>query len=101
MTPTSAAFRWQVDRIERVSYSRRPLSIGETGIGDPHFGLAHRRGDKQLPSPRMLPIPVPTDAKQVPSTCRTCNFTSTPTLAGLRTLADQAERKRKTVVYWP
>lgn len=99
LTPTSAAFRWQVDRIDHVPWVRRPLAIGVSGIGDKRAGLAG--DDGTLPSPRMLPVPVPVDAYRTSFTCRRCGNPSTAKLRELRAWGDRAEAAGETVVRWP
>jgi hypothetical protein len=82
LTPTSAAFRWQVDRIDHVPWVRRPFTLGVSGLGDKRAGLAGDDGTP--PSPRMLPVPVPVDAYRTSFTCRRCRNPSTAKLRELR-----------------
>jgi hypothetical protein len=99
MTPTATAFRWQVDRIERVPWKREPWAVGRSGVGNIRFGIAN--DDGILPSPRMLPVPVPVDAYRTSFTCRGCGNPSTAKLRELRSRGDHAEAAGETVVRWP
>jgi hypothetical protein len=97
MTPTSAAFRWQVDRLDRVPWVRQPARVGVTRVGDPRFGVA--ANDGTLPSPRMLPVRL--DGDEAPLACRRCGLASSAELRELRARADRAERRSKAAVLWP
>jgi hypothetical protein len=99
LTPTAAAFRWQVDRIDRVPWDRQPWEIGRSGVGDLRFGVAN--DDGILSSPRMLPVPVPSDTYRTAFTCRGCGNPSTAKLRELRARADRAEAADETVMRWP
>jgi hypothetical protein len=99
LTPTSAAFRWQVDRIDRVPWERQPWTLGLSGLGNPRWGLAD--DDGALPSPRMLPVPVPVNTYRTSFTCRRCGDPSTAKLRELRARGDRAEAAGETVVLWP
>jgi hypothetical protein len=97
MTPVPPPVRWQVDRIKRVRQHRQSFTLGVSRLGDPRPGLAS--DDGVLPSPRMLPIPVPSDAYRVALVCRDCR---NPTSVKLRTLharADRAEARGERDVY--
>jgi hypothetical protein len=100
LTPTPAAFRWQVDRIDRVPWDRQPWMLGVSELGDKRYGLPN--DDGTLPSPRMLPVPVwPPDAYRTAFTCRGCGNRSTAKLRELRARGDRAEATGETVVRWP
>jgi hypothetical protein len=99
LVPTPAPFRWQVDRIERVPWERQPWILGVSGLGDLRYAMAS--DDGTVPSPRMLPDPVPSDTYRTAFTCRGCGNPSTAKLRELRGRADRAEAAGETVVRWP
>jgi|SRR5215211_1896603 len=93
--PVPPPVRWQVDRIERVPWDRQPWKFDESPLDDPRFGLA--ADDGTLPSPRMLPVPLSTDARSFEFPCRECGR-RTPAKVSKRQ-ADRAAARGETELY--
>ena len=74
-------------------------ALGSAGRDNPRYGLVS--DDGTLPSPRMLPVPIPVDAYRTSFTCRRCGNPSTAKLRELRARGDRAEAAGETVVRRP